>query len=203
MQKKGFTLLEILLVVLILGVMITSVSNFFKPTNRNAIYSEICINKIYGTVHNYLNKAITGKGISFLTGWNGIIIYPDSYIVEFDYPDNQIHFWYTKWESTARYEEINLSGNRAPENCKTEWYQVRLSWDITRLSIKKNLKEDLNTKGFILNGLNPYTGEVIFLLQEFERVTPQHKFSVDARTQSMHRITCTKRSPLSWCINRK
>lgn len=67
MHKKGFTVLEILLVVLILGIIITSVSNFFKPANRNVIYSEICINKIYGSVHNYLNKAITGKGIARLS----------------------------------------------------------------------------------------------------------------------------------------
>lgn len=63
----------------------------FVSRNQDFFYSQVCTNTLYGKIQNFLNNAITGKGIYRNTGF----IYPDTYTIIFDPEQNELRFEYT------------------------------------------------------------------------------------------------------------
>ncbi|AKH32418.1 hypothetical protein XF24_00053 [candidate division SR1 bacterium Aalborg_AAW-1] len=59
--KKGFTILEMLIILALLGIVIFMSRSLFTDPNKDIINSEICINKVSGELEKFLYNGITGK----------------------------------------------------------------------------------------------------------------------------------------------
>ncbi len=81
MIKRSFTMLEVLLVVLILGILFSAYQNFFASDDRYFLQSQTCYNNIYGNVKNFLDDASTGKW--YITWWNHTY-FPTGYNITVD-----------------------------------------------------------------------------------------------------------------------
>lgn len=80
-MKKGYTLVELIIVIVIIGILMIAFRSIFQVGNRDSLYGEACINNLYGDVSNYLYSAITSRAISS----GNIKTYPNTYYIEF-YP---------------------------------------------------------------------------------------------------------------------
>jgi prepilin-type N-terminal cleavage/methylation domain-containing protein len=61
--KKGFSLIEIMMVLLLLGILIVAFKPAFQPKNQNELYGQSCVNMIHGELVNFLNSAMTSKNL--------------------------------------------------------------------------------------------------------------------------------------------
>lgn len=147
MKKKAFTLIEMMVVLLIVGILMASLKHIFFPQSRNLMYGQNCANILYGKVNNFINSAITSKWL--YTG--GILIFPEYYHIDFNILQNEIAFWYTINWITNNHEIFQLSGQEArKEYCQTNEYQIILSWNNQNITITKWLQTKVNNSTFTL-----------------------------------------------------
>ncbi|USN57267.1 MAG: type II secretion system protein [Candidatus Peribacteria bacterium] len=59
--QSGFTLIEMILVIGVLGILMSLGSYLFVATDNNKYYAETCANNIYSTIKNYQYSALVGK----------------------------------------------------------------------------------------------------------------------------------------------
>ncbi|NOZ45084.1 MAG: prepilin-type N-terminal cleavage/methylation domain-containing protein [bacterium] len=62
-QYHGFSLIEMMIVLLIVGIMISAMKSVFTPKNQDTLYAQNCINNIYGELNNFLNASMTSKNL--------------------------------------------------------------------------------------------------------------------------------------------
>ncbi|HCB51970.1 TPA: hypothetical protein DEP21_05425 [Patescibacteria group bacterium] len=60
-NKKGFTILEIIMVIGIISILFLTLKNTFQYKQKDYLYAETCINKIYGDMNNFSYAAMTSK----------------------------------------------------------------------------------------------------------------------------------------------
>jgi prepilin-type N-terminal cleavage/methylation domain-containing protein len=167
-MKKGYTLIELLIVIVIVGVLMLAFKNIFQINNKDSLYGEACINNLYGEVSNYLYSAITSKGIKS----GNVTVYPSTYYIDFNTTTNAIRLGYTTTVDgpiiTGQY--LTLTGT-VPKNfnCRSNAYVMTLSGKSLQVIINKGLSEDANLRSMILSGVgianNTFSGEIKFLLK--------------------------------------
>ncbi len=138
-MKKAFTLMELLIVVIIIGIIIAAIWRMFSYKQINRANFDTCYVKIYGKLDKFFQEALSQKGV--LTG--GKYIAPNYYNVIFDKSNQQIildYSWVVK-------KPIKLVGNWVDEinKCYTRTYHTFLSWDISKVKIKAGLQVDNST----------------------------------------------------------
>ena len=62
--KKGFSFLEMLIVIMIVGILFVVFRTSFQVKNKDVLYGQACIETIYGEVNNFLHAAISSKSIN-------------------------------------------------------------------------------------------------------------------------------------------
>lgn len=59
--KQGFSMLELILIIIIISILFLASRNFFQVPNKHLIESEQCINTLHGQINQFFYQAITGK----------------------------------------------------------------------------------------------------------------------------------------------
>ena len=76
-NKKWYTLMEIILVISVISVFVFIMKPFFQSNQKDFFYIESCSNKIYGDMNNFMYDWATSKGI-----YKGNTkIFPNQYII--------------------------------------------------------------------------------------------------------------------------
>lgn len=190
MNKKGFTIIEMVMVIFIVWILMLTFKNNFQINNRDKFFGEACINNIYGDINNYMYAAITSKLI--FSGTEKV--YPTVYYIDFKSSTNSILFSHQKSTgSIVTQTTMTLTGTNIPSNynCKSNAYNIVLSWWNFQLKINKWLLEDSNLRSMILSGGgNTYfTGEIKFLLTYPNSTGYKElgKFEIDTRIQNIRK----------------
>jgi len=206
-MKKGYTLVELVIVMVIIWVLMLAFRNVFQVKNKDSLYGEACINNLYGDVSNYLYSAITSKAITSGTDK----IYPTIYYIDFDTAEtgNAIRLAYSTGGAIITESYLSLTGTVPSNyNCKTNSYYMMLSGQFLQVKINKGLTEDVNLRSMSLSGggimPSTFTSDVKFLLKYPGSTWYKElgRFEVDIRTQSIKSKMCLAINNTWDCNNR-
>jgi len=193
-RKQGFTLIEILMVVGLLGILIISFKQAFQVPNKDITYSQTCINYLYGDINNYLNASITSK---WLTNTSWELFFPDYYTLSFLPTTNDVLFKYQlSDESTGTRKSLNLQTNMPwTRQCNKFNNNINISGDKIILNIKRGLIQNTNIPSFNINvqGNIAFTGIVPFFL--CNTGSPCREISqihIDSRAKTISQHNCLR-----------
>lgn len=128
-HKKAFTLIEILLVVIVLGIIVSASRNFFNSSRQEKIlFWENCSNYIHGVLSTLVSDIQYGK----TTSWS----LDDANHYEIRYSIGKIEVWYIQSGSDAFIlkETIKLGKNIATGNwkwCTNNQFSLATTWTAT------------------------------------------------------------------------
>jgi len=136
---RGFTLIEIIIILAIVSVLMLSLKNIFQVKNKDQYYAQVCTNNIYGQISNFIYQWITGKSIR--TGLDNI--FPDSYKIIFDPSQNWVFLYYimSDWTTWVKNEFILSWSMPSSYYCKSNSYTISLSGKITIVELVRWLQE--------------------------------------------------------------
>lgn len=141
--KRGYTLLEMLIVVIIIGILASLGWYYLSDFDTNKYYAESCTNTIYGELSNYFYQASTSKLLAVEKAWVVEMISPQQYSIELDKQGNLIQ------TIAFKYDQVNES--LAPitlataKNCKKGTkYEVIGESNITKIQMLPNFKAQGN-----------------------------------------------------------
>ena len=196
MNRTWFTLIELIVVILIMGVIAASINMMFSMDQRNEIRSQACIDRIYGEISSYFNQASTWRGI-YTWDQNQEIFYPDKYIIDFDEDENEITLEFDDNEESltwAKYQQFELEWDDEVWEyyCydNNEGYHINLSWDLKEIEMLSNMESDENEPGILLNedeGI--FTGSIQLIYEDSEEKLLA-EFEVDRRVQQIRNRRC-------------
>lgn len=147
-KKKGFTLVEILIVIMIIGILFVAFKSLFQVNNKDILYSQACVENIYGEINNFVQAGLHSKVM-----YSGDIrIFPDKYVVSFNTYKQEIELLYTQEANTHIYKSITWTGNTA-NYCTNNSYMIMLTWDNYRIHINKGWEENNNFQTFYLSDI--------------------------------------------------
>jgi len=190
-NKSWFTLIELIIVITIIGIIFLSSKKLFQPQNRDMLYANSCINNLHWELTNYINTSFTSKWIAI--SWN--IIYPDSYIINFDSQNNTIKLEYKTKNQTWIRKSLNLNENLPVDYyCKTSRYTIKLSWDSPTIKIKKWFQKQWTKPSFqiINNQIQTFIQNIPLYLCQQNATFCQNisLFTIDVRTKKIIKKTC-------------
>jgi len=194
--KKGFSFLELLIVMMIISILFVTFKSSFQIKNKDILYGQACIEHVYGEVNNFVYAAISSKSVY---SWD-IQIFPHTYIVSFKPVEQTIDLWYqVSWEQYTLYTTISLSGNN--HYCSSNSYSILLSWMTYDIYIHKGLQWGPNMRFFYLSGAGVSTGENMFLQcdTQWTWCTDIALFRSDTRTISIYKQICLSVSTSGNC----
>ncbi len=76
-NPKGFSLMELVLVIIIMTVLVSMSKNLFQTPNKYILESEVCINNINGKISQFFYQGITGKNKTI----SGTTYEPTQYVI--------------------------------------------------------------------------------------------------------------------------
>lgn len=202
---KAYTLVEILIVVIIVGILAWLTRNIFNDTRQNKIIlGENCSNYIYGKLSNFASSINYGKTIS---GQNNTISY-----YKITYSGNKIELGTVSWTTYSVQDTIyigtGLSSNRY-EWCKSSSYSLAttgtIGMDTIALPVKGQiLSWNNNTSRHIwtwnlTNTLN--TGSIELFVCDKNIISTNHssciassKILIDRRSKQIFLQKCLSRN---------
>ncbi len=184
-KKHGFTLIEMIIVIVIISVIFIAFRQYFQVQNRDILYGQSCIENIYGQVNNFLYGGLTSKTIFSGNNKN----FPSLYTITFDTTSQEISLGYEENGTASNYETISLLTGNSNNLCTTNGYQILFSGDTYTLMVNKWLKEDQNLKFFFLTGNNSnFTGANTF------RQCPPSNPGIDSTCKNIGRLETDTRS---------
>ncbi len=142
--KKGLTLLELTIVVIIVGLLLTAFANFWKGVDRDFIKAQTCANEISSKLSSIVNWALLQKWVFINSQW----IYPTSHWIEF-YP-TWFQYRIYSWDTPILVDEMLTTGLNygVDNNCYGNGYRVKIgvvSWG-KEAPIGINYQDALNWK---------------------------------------------------------
>lgn len=197
--KKGFSFLEILIVIMIVGILFVTFRSSFQIKNKDILYGQTCIETIYGEINNFLHAAVSSKS---LNSW-GTQIFPDTYIITFDPTTQHIHLWYeAQWNPYYIYRSISVTGD-VNNYCSTAAYTIVMSWDAYQVYINKWLQKTQEKSFFYFSGINSVSTGADTLLQCDTTGTgckTLARFEADTRTISLKKQMCLSFATTGDCL---
>lgn len=152
MHKKSFTLIEVLIVMMIIGVFFVMFRYMFQVNNKNTLYDQSCMDTIYGETNNFISAGLSSKMLFS----SGAQIFPTQYIVSFAPNQQTISL---RYNTGTTYKTIEFSGNLPYENCTQKSSIIIMSGDTYDITISKKPTGN----AFALSGTpNTSTGGNIF-----------------------------------------
>ena len=156
-KKKGFSFLEILIVIMVIWILFISFRWSFTIKNKDIFYGQACIETIYGEVNNFLYTAMSSKSVN--SWWEQI--FPDTYSIQFS--GQSITLGYQTSEDTyAIYRDILISGNTS-NYCNDNTYNILMSGDTYTVYISKWLQGEQWTNFFLSGASSIHTWGNTFL----------------------------------------
>lgn len=179
--KKWFTMIEMLMVIIIVGLLMLALASQFRSDRQNKLKAESCLNMIFGSINSFLFDAMTSKGITV----NGQIIIPSSYRVVSNPTAKNIKLDYLSGWVWSNYHTLWLTWSEMRPECGSFRYHINLTWSRQELIIGSG-----DTKAFFL-WPNRFTWSMIFQLIEWEtKRSDMVQFYFDTRVYNFRRIRC-------------
>lgn len=206
-KKNAYTLIEILIVVIIVGIIAWLTRNIFNDTRQNKIIlGENCSNYIYGKLSNFASNINYGKTTS---GQNNIVSY-----YKIAYSGNKIELGFVSWTTFSVQDSIyigtGLTSNKS-ERCNSNSYSLAttgtIGMDTIVLPVKgQALPAPLNNNTSRYIGtwslektLN--TGSIEFFVCDKNIISTNHssciaasKILIDRRSQQIFLQKCLSRN---------
>lgn len=197
-KKRGFSFLEILIVMMIVSILFVTFRSSFQVKNKDVLYGQACIETVYGEVNNFLHAAISSKSVN---SW-GTQIFPDTYIISFIPAEQSIKLWYqSPWNPYYIYSTLLMTGN-SNNYCSSNRYAMVLSWMTYEIYINKGLQEGQNMRFFYLSWASISTGANTFLQCDINGTwcKTMGRFESDTRTISLQKQICLSFSTTGDCL---
>jgi len=137
--SKAFTLLELLIVVLIIGVIMWAVGNMFSYRNVDRLNYDTCYVNVYWKLDKFFQESLSQRGV--YTG--GIYKTPDFYNIVFDKTNQEIQLNYSGLNTKVIL--FYWTGEDDVNKCYTPTYHTFISGDITKVQIRAGLQVDTST----------------------------------------------------------
>ncbi|HMT01049.1 MAG TPA: prepilin-type N-terminal cleavage/methylation domain-containing protein [Candidatus Absconditabacterales bacterium] len=200
---KAFTMVELIVVIVILGIIALLSQSNFDLKNKERTLSQACATALYGEIRNFFDEIQNSKGV-FLSGET---FFPEEYSITIS-PDNQnISLGFTKNGVTNTFKTFSLSGKnlRNINYCTKSNYSLRLSGEDTQLILQKEFKNTILKPGFFISGTtNTITGEI-----KFEWCSPENESCKeiflrqrDKRLNKINGSSCQGNGTGGQCFNR-
>ncbi len=145
--RRWFTIIEVMIVMMIIGILFLSFKSYFQVKDKNILYGQACIESIYGQVNNFMHAGLSSKS---LYTWSKAI-YPDQYIIFFDAVSQTIILKYIAAQESGYYSSIPITGNDIMY-CSSKAYKISMTWDTYEITINKGLQENAALQFFYLSG---------------------------------------------------
>jgi len=141
-------MLELIMVIAIISILMLVIRSAFQNRDRDILYAESCVNKVYWDVNNFVYSAMTSRGLYI--SWN--TIYPDEYNIDMNISTNNILLRYKTQTWTWVYINNILSGDLLKTSyCSNSNYKITLSWSNLSVKINKSSLQDQNLPIFTLS----------------------------------------------------
>jgi prepilin-type N-terminal cleavage/methylation domain-containing protein len=186
---KGFTLIELIMVIMIIGILFMAFRSYFEIKDRNSLYGQACIETIYGQLNNFLHAGLSSKSIY---NWT-TTVYPDKYIIRFQPLDQLIELRYISGTNEEIYSSIVVTGNNL-NYCSSNSYIMKITWDTYDLWINKGLKENDAMQFFYISGgtniVSTWANSFLLCNTDWNRCKTMARFESDTRTISLKKQIC-------------
>ncbi len=198
-RKKGFTMLEVLIVIMIVGILFVAFRSSFQIKNKDVLYGQACIETLYGQINNFVYAGLSSKVI--FSG--NVKHFPDQYIATFNPNIQNISLNYQENTTTSIYSSIDISGWSNINYCRTSTYFMRMNGDNYTLTINKWLAENQNLQSFFITGTSSQsTGGNTFWECNLVGTWCKEmaRFETDIRTISIKKYMCLSFSETWDCL---
>ncbi len=190
--KSWFTLIEMLIVLVLVGILMTAFKTIFQTKDQTTLYAQNCINMVYGELNNFLNSAMTSKWL--YTG--NQTIYPDFYQIAFKESNNRIDLIYQNKDFSGIQKTYMFSWWTPKNfNCYNNSYHVAMSGNSTRdITMTKGFSNQWEEIPFQIkhNNQNILTWDIIFYACSYDWSHCQEigKLSLDTRSKQISKALC-------------
>ena len=207
-HKKAFSLIELLMVIIILGILIAASRTLFTMPSQYIIKGEQCVNSIHWEITRAFYSGISGK---FKKVDNNTDAIPEQYSIIFDSSmrDNNITMWLLlEWATTwTTWKVITLGKESAQAGCQSPQHYIVLSGyingsrsDTIRLNINKNTNSNRSIQ--LCSNTNcpswseAFTGRIdYFLCQRNDTCLLFFQELIDTRSQTINSRKCLSLPP--------
>ena len=197
--RKGFSFLEMLIVIMIVSILFVAFRSSFQVKNKDVLYGQACIETLYGQVNNFLHAWLSSKSVFT---WN-VSVFPDQFIIAFKPAQQLIELKYETQGSEYIYSSIEITGNTNTMYCISSNYMILLTWDTYEVHINKWLQENSALQFFYLSvTASVSTGANIFLQCDLQGTwcRTMARFESDTRIISIKKQMCLKFSDTGDCL---
>lgn len=183
---KGFSLIEMLLVISIILVFIAVFQSSFKPRDMQIYNWQKCVNDLYSFINKFTMAGLSSKWFnSWLT-----MIYPSAYRTQILPSQNKVINSISTGIVYIEQSSTNLSGTNTSQNvCYiNSVYHMLLSWEDVDMEINK---WELNNQ-FDLSGVsNSITSQInLFLCKSGSVCIQMGQYLIDKRNQTITKRVC-------------
>ncbi len=208
-HKKAFSLIELLMVIIILGILIAASRTLFTMPSQYIIKSEQCVNSIHWEITRAFYSGISGKFKKADNNTTDAI--PEQYSIIFDSSirDNNITMWLLlEWATTwTTWKVITLGKESAQAGCQSPQHYIVLSGyinesrsDTIRLNINKNTNSNRSIQLCSDTSCPPwseaFTGRIdYFLCQRNDTCLLFFQELIDTRSQTINSRKCLSLPP--------
>lgn len=188
-KRKGFSFLEMLIVMMIVGILFVVFRSAFQVKNKDLLYGEACIETIYGEINNFLHAAVSSKSLT--VSWTQI--FPARYIISFLPLEQRVTIGYEEENSPyTLYKNIPMTGNTI-DYCRDNEYSIVLSGDTYDIAINKGLQKNQDMQFFSISWVGIVsTGENILRQCDLQQTVCKKlaRFETDTRTITIKKQIC-------------
>lgn len=141
-KKKGFTLIELMLVMAILWIMAWMGSWYLSSLDADRVYTESCTNAVFSDLADWVYYASTSRIIS----WD---IVPDYYVIDMSWDVYNLNYWSWKLTNTSTWILYLPRTVNDFMYCKqSKNYYNRLSANFKDIKMLPGLVPDWDKSGF-------------------------------------------------------
>jgi len=187
-HHKGFSFLEMLIVIMVVSILFVAFRSSFQIKNKDILYSQACIETMYGQVNNFFQAGMTSK----LQLSGSTTIFPDQYIISFNPTQQRIQLKYNEQGNEYTYSTIELTGSNIMY-CSSNSYIIQLSWETYEIYINKWAQAISTLKYLHLSWTNSISTWWSIFLQcntQWTWCKTMARFESDTRTISLKKQMC-------------